>query len=188
VQEAFSAGRLSYSQVRAITRAATADNQDSWLALARHTSGNQLEKAVRGAARAAAADRDPAERPERPAVRVDWDDDGDLVLTVRVPAHEAVPLLAVLEQHQAAEQTERDAALADLLAEAGLGDASAETPAVDLSTVPAAGWCDPLKPYPYVEPPPNQAFREWETQRERELAIRDAWNARREGRAPEFLA
>jgi hypothetical protein len=116
-----------------------------------------------------------------------------------VPAHEAVPLLASLEQYQVAAQTERDAKLASLLADAGLGTASAEAPAqlalptprpaddteaapVDLSTVPAADWCDPLKPYPYVEPTQpaqEQALREWERRRDHELAIRDAWNARR---------
>jgi hypothetical protein len=217
IQQAFAAGRVTYSQVRAITRAATADSQDSWLALARHGSGSQLDKAVRGAARAVAAERDPAERPERPAVRVAWEDDGDLVLTVRVPAHEAVPLLAVLEQHQAAEQTERDTKLAALLADAGLGGASAEAPPqlelpapraargddagsasaeagfIDLSAVPEAGWCDPREPYPYVKycppvdplgdercPSQHQTSCDWEALGDRERAVRDAWNARRE--------
>jgi hypothetical protein len=208
VQEAFAAGRVTYSQVRAITRAATPESQESWLALARHTSGSQLDKAVRGAARAAAADRDPAERPDRQAVRVQWDDDGDLVLTVRVPAHEAVPVLAALEQHRAAEQADREQTLAALLAEVTAsaeaptqlvlptprppGDASAEAAPVDLSSVPAAGWCDPLEPYPYVEYPPpldqfddglsptrQQALRDWELQRDHERAVRDAWNAHR---------
>jgi len=198
VQEAFAAGRVTYSQVRAITRAATPESQESWLALARHTTGSQLEKAVRGAARAIAADRDPAERPEKPAVRVQWDDDGDLVLTVRVPAHEAVPLLAVLEQHQSAEQADREQALTALLEEVSAsveaptqlalptprppGAASAEAAPVDLRTVAAASWCDPLEPYPYVDvPPPDQqrGIPDWEARRDQERAIRDAWNARR---------
>jgi hypothetical protein len=124
ISAAFAAGRVTYSQVRAITRIATAADEPKWLELARHCTGAQLDKAARGAARAIAADRDPAERPPTPPVRLDWDEHGDLTLTLHVPAHQAVPLLAALEQHQALEQTEREERLAALVAD--FAGASAE--------------------------------------------------------------
>jgi hypothetical protein len=197
ISAAFAAGRVTYSQVRAITRIATSADETKWLTLARHCTGAQLDKAARGAARAIAADRDPAQRPPTPPVRLDWDEHGDLTLTLHVPAHQAVPLLAALEQYQALEQTEREERLATLVAD--LSDASAEAGVIDLSTVPAARTTSPLEEYPYEEPPyplrfdgsgwnktpeqqatDNLAIRDWERRRDAERAIRDAWNARRE--------
>ena len=117
MREALGAGRVSYSQVRAITRVATPEDEPRWLELARISTGAMLESAVRGVQRARAAERDPRDQPPKQAVRMDWDEDGDLVLTLTVPAHEAVAVLAALEQHQAAEQAERDERLQELLAQ-----------------------------------------------------------------------
>ncbi len=197
ISEAFLAGRVTYSQVRAMTRVATAEDEATWLELARHCTGEQLDKAARGAARAAAADR--PERRDKPPVHKEWDSDGDLLLTLRIPAHQAVPVLTTLEQHRALEQTERQEQLATLLAEVTVEGASAEAPQLDLSCVPAARVTDPLERYPYVEPPFPVAFdgsgwkktpeqkdaeraliRDWEARRDAERAIRDAWNERRE--------
>src|SRR5690348_11507114 len=184
ISEAFLAGRVTYSQVRAITRVATEADEGNWLALARHCTGSQLDNAVRGAERAVAADRDPKDAPDKPpAVRVDWDSDGDLILALRIPAHQAVPVLDALEQYQALEQTERENKLAALVAEVSgasaeaatvepshvagpvelpqppsqgedhpADDASAEAPPIDLSTVPAAQFTEPLQEYPFAEP------------------------------------
>jgi hypothetical protein len=41
--ERFSSGRVSYAQVRAITRVATAADEADWIELARHTTAAQLE-------------------------------------------------------------------------------------------------------------------------------------------------
>ena len=126
------AGRLSYSQVRAVTRMATAAEEPRWLQLARHCTGAQLDKIARGGERARAADTPDSERPVKRAVHLEWDDDGDLILTLRFPAHEAVPVLAVLEHAQAAVQADRDQALHELITTAlpslgpGTGGASAE--------------------------------------------------------------
>jgi hypothetical protein len=125
-----SAGRLSYSQVRAVTRMATAAEEPRWLQLARSSTGAQLDKIARGGERARAADTPDSERPVKKPAHWQWDDDGDLVLTLRFPAHEAVPVLAVLEQAQAAVQADRDQALQELITTAlpspGAACASAE--------------------------------------------------------------
>jgi hypothetical protein len=199
VARALAAAQVSYSQVRALTRVAEATTQASWLELARFCTGAQLEKAARGAQRARRPDRDPAERPVKPPARVDWDDDGDLVLTLRIPAPQAVCVLAALEQIQAAEQADRDAALEELVSQVVPGPASAEAPAAEGPDLAAVRAADPLQEYPYVEPPypvaldgsgwrrteeeraaEHAAIRAWERRRDEERAIRDAWNARRE--------
>src|SRR5690606_6298687 len=43
----FGRGELSYSKVRAITRAATAETEQHWLDVARHASASQIEKMAR---------------------------------------------------------------------------------------------------------------------------------------------
>jgi hypothetical protein len=48
VSEAFAAGQLSYTQVRALTRVATAENEEYLVMLGRHSTGEQLEKIVAG--------------------------------------------------------------------------------------------------------------------------------------------
>ena len=45
--EAFAAGRLSFTQVRAITRTATADDEEIYISIARHATGGQLERLAR---------------------------------------------------------------------------------------------------------------------------------------------
>jgi hypothetical protein len=201
IATAFRAGQLSYSQVRAVTRVATDADETSWLELARVTTGAQLDKVVRGAQRAVAADQDPASRPEKLAARVEWDDDGDLLLTLRIPAHQAPAVLAALEQHRAAEQTDRDGAIGELVR--GVLGGETEAPAgasaeadVDLAAVPEAKYLSPLDHFPYVEPPypiseerlfrertraESQALQRWRHTVEHARAVRDAWNDRREG-------
>lgn len=124
----FGQGRLSYAQVRALTRVATAQDEQRWVELAGRCTAEQLEKAQRGAARVRRNEQRRTE-PDTVAwqdrVRVRWDDDGTLVLTVRVSPEHAPAVLAVLEQEQAAEQAERDARWADLAVELA-GGASAE--------------------------------------------------------------
>jgi hypothetical protein len=201
IAAAFKAGQLSYSQVRAATRVATAEDEQHWLDLARVSTGAQLDRVARGAQRARAAERDPTREPAKTGARVDWDDDGDLVLTLRIPAHVAPAVLAALEQHQAAEQTDRDAAISELVTtaleapvRAGTG-ASAEAPEVDLGSVREAKYLSPLEHFPYVEPPypisedrlfrPRTAAEEtalerWRAARDHARAVRNAWEDQRE--------
>jgi len=95
VAAAMAEGRLSFSQVRAITRIATAETEAAWLKVAQYATGAQLDKMARGVARAKAA-----ERGEKPKPHLSWgydDDTGELVMTMRCPAEVAVPVIAALE-------------------------------------------------------------------------------------------
>ena len=49
---AFAAGELSFTQVRAISRVATADDEQNFIGMARHATGGQLERLVGGLRRA----------------------------------------------------------------------------------------------------------------------------------------
>ncbi|MDQ2722731.1 MAG: HNH endonuclease [Actinomycetota bacterium] len=105
VAAAFGAGRLSWTQVRAITRVATGADEASWVRLARSATGAQLERLVRGVRRAQRIEEDAAD-PEHAAwrneARIAYDEDGTLVLTVRFPAEQGAVVLAALEQARAA--------------------------------------------------------------------------------------
>ena len=199
---AFADGRVSYAQVRALTRFVTVADEGVWLDLARHSTAAQLEAAVRGAARAKAADQPVAERAAKPAASVRWDDNGELVLTLRFPAHEAVGVMAALEQHQTAAQAERDAALKALAVQLpGSGGVSAETPdglAVPeprgAESVPAETFL--LDPEAYVDPPypdvldrsaltplsaaEHQLIDDWWAEHHRLAALRHAAREQRE--------
>lgn len=102
--DAFHAGRLSWTQVRAVTRVASADDETTYLECARHASGAQLEKLVRGVRRARKPSEDAAD-PERAAwlmrTRLSYDDDGTLVVTIRMPAERGAVVIAALEEAMA---------------------------------------------------------------------------------------
>ena len=101
---AFHAGRVSWSQVRAVTRVATAENEADLLHVARHSTAAQLERVVRGlrrVARFAEDAADPREAAYRMRARTWYDADGDLVLSVRMAAEHGAVLLAALEQARA---------------------------------------------------------------------------------------
>ena len=141
-------GRVTYAQVRAITRVATAPEEQRWIELARHSTAAQLEKAVRGVNRA----RGGRPAREQPAARVAWEDDGTLVLTLRISAHEAPGVLAALESAQSAEQSDRDSRIAKLgteLAEQRT-ELAEEVPGVSAETPEAPPYA---APYDYVAPP-----------------------------------
>ena len=98
---ALSAGRLSWSQVRAVTRVASVGTEEQLVALARQTTAAQLERVVRGMRREQKVEEDAAD-PELAAwklqARTRYDDDGNLLLTVKAPAEQAAFLLAALER------------------------------------------------------------------------------------------
>ena len=87
VKEAFSRGELSYCKVRALTRVATAATEVGLVEIARHATGAQLEKLIRGYAGALSATLGAAERAiEGRYLRWNWEDDGSLRLEARLPA------------------------------------------------------------------------------------------------------
>ncbi len=102
--DAFHAGQLSWTQVRAVTRVASPDDEATYLACARHASGAQLEKLVRGVRRARRAS-DDKDDPERAAwlmrTRLSYDDDGTRVVTISLPAERGAIVVAALEQAMA---------------------------------------------------------------------------------------
>ncbi len=105
-------GELSYSQVRAITRVAVPCDEQRWIDLARVMTGQQLERTVRGVRRA----RKPAEDETDPGYArwkmrssVRYDDDGTMVLTVKLPAEQGAVLLAAVDAAREEIDRERDA-------------------------------------------------------------------------------
>jgi hypothetical protein len=110
--DAFGDGRVSYSKVRAITRAAEPGDGIDWVDLARHSSGGQLEKLVRGVRRARAnaqAALDPEAAAWQLRTRVRYDDNGNFMMTISGPAHVLPELQAGLEAKKSELQRERDA-------------------------------------------------------------------------------
>lgn len=101
---AMGGGQLSWTQVRAITRAATAQDEQTWVELARCSTGAQIERLARGVRRARRLDDDAAD-PEAAAYRVRcrvrYDEDGTMSISVRLPAEQGAVVLAALEQARA---------------------------------------------------------------------------------------
>ena len=97
IRGAFAEGRLSYSQVRALTRVEQVVREEELLSLARHATAAQLERLVRAYRGVVARSRAAADGgPER---YVTWDhaDDGSLLLHARLPAEEGAIVLAALQ-------------------------------------------------------------------------------------------
>src|SRR5215207_5239657 len=143
IRSAFAQGRLSYSQVRALTRVENVAMEEELLSLARHATAAQLERLVRAYRGVVARARVAADGgPER---YVTWDhaDDGSLLLHARLPAEEGAIVLAALQagverlsegaEAPAVEPASAEApALESASAEApALEPASAEAPALD---------------------------------------------------------
>ncbi len=96
---AFRAARLSYSQVRALTRVATPETEASLITCARESTAGQLERLVRGMRRALAASETAAAHEVYVRRRFDYyyDDQGALVVRGRFPAEEGAVLVAAIE-------------------------------------------------------------------------------------------
>ena len=110
---AFAAGQLSFTQVRAISRVATVEDEQRFVEMARHATGGQLERLVGGLRRARKLNQQPkaaeAGEPavERVRVFTRYDDDGELCITIRAGAADGAILLAAIE----AARTDLDAGL-----------------------------------------------------------------------------
>ena len=143
IRGAFAEGRLSYSQVRALTRVENVEREEELLSLARHATAAQLERLVRAYRGVVARARVAAGGgPDR---YVTWDhaDDGSLLLRARLPAEEGAVVLAALQaavergasaEASVIEGTPMEAASADALAAA---PASARVAAVEAASADA---------------------------------------------------
>jgi Domain of unknown function (DUF222)/HNH endonuclease len=102
VREAFAAGELSYSKVRAVTRVATPQTQEQLVHLARHATGAQLEKLVRSYRGVLSATLGAAQDAfDARYVSWRWEDDGSFSIRARLPADEGALLLQALEAAKA---------------------------------------------------------------------------------------
>jgi hypothetical protein len=114
IRATFGRGELCYSQVRALTRVATAETEGQLVMIARHASAAQLERIVRGFRWVLGYELGRPEH-ERRYVRCDYDDDGSLLGRARLPAEEGALVVAALEAGR------------DALRNGGAGSASDET-------------------------------------------------------------
>src|SRR3954453_7659249 len=134
IDAAFSAGRMSWSQVRAATRVASPHEGIDWVHLAKHASGAQLERIVRGVRRAksiAEGEADPQLARYRMRPSTSYAPDGTMVITIRSSAEDGSVILAGIEATRADLERRRKAAAA-APTEAPTGespDVSAETSA-----------------------------------------------------------
>jgi len=97
-------GEVSYSQVRALTRIATSEDEGDWLNIARHSTAAQLERMVRSCRQAAARNAPEHEEVEQQSreLLTYHDDDGMVVLRGRLPAEAGAALIAALDAIQEA--------------------------------------------------------------------------------------
>ena len=112
LREAFGRGAVSFAKVRALTRIATPENEDMLLEWAQDGTASQLERIVRLYRQQGsdAAESQHARRELR-----EWrEEDGSVVIRVRLPAEQGALVLKAIE-----------AAMAEFEAD---GDVSAETP------------------------------------------------------------
>ena len=100
VDAAFEEGKLSYSKVRAITRAASPENEDLLLMTATHGTANQLERLVAQYRRAKKFEEADFAFDQYRRREVSWyyDDDGSVVLKARMPADMGEVVLKALDK------------------------------------------------------------------------------------------
>jgi hypothetical protein len=98
IAEAFRAGQLSYSKVRALTRVAEPHCEDELLHFARYATAAQLERIVRGYRRVTRQEASRAH--ERAYLAWHRDEDGSLCRNGRLAAEDGALFLRALEQAQ----------------------------------------------------------------------------------------
>jgi len=96
ITEQYGAGRLSYSQVRALCRVADATNEAELVRLAQEMNGSQLERMCRLL-------RGKDEQTEAgveglTALSVRWGDDGTATIRARLPTDDAATVVAAIEE------------------------------------------------------------------------------------------
>lgn len=98
VRAAFARGELSYSKVRALTRVATPELEESLLEVARYATAAQLERTLRAYHGVVERELSPADQAHGERYLVcEHDDDGSLLLRGRLPAEEGALVLAALD-------------------------------------------------------------------------------------------
>jgi hypothetical protein len=98
IRAAFGRGELSYSQVRALSRVATAELEPTLLELARHSTAAQLERTLRAYRGVVDRELSPADRAHGDAyLRCEYDEDGSLLIRGRLPAEDGALVLAALD-------------------------------------------------------------------------------------------
>ena len=96
IRRAFAEGRLSYSKVRALTRAAEPQSETDLLCLAEEATAAQLERIISGYRRAMSAD-EAEDQHERRHLSIRWEDDGMLRINGALPAEEGALLEKAIE-------------------------------------------------------------------------------------------
>jgi len=91
----FSAGTLSFSKVRALTRIANADTDGELAAMAGHMTASQVEKVVRGCRRIGA--EQAKQQLQDRSVQVGFDDEGMFFMRVRLLPDEGARLMQSLD-------------------------------------------------------------------------------------------
>lgn len=97
ISAAFAKGEISYSKVRALTRIATADNEDELLAFADHGTTAHVEKLVRAWRRLDRGDADQAVRDARRGLSLHLADDGGYEIRGRLGPEVGALLAKALE-------------------------------------------------------------------------------------------
>jgi 5-methylcytosine-specific restriction endonuclease McrA len=116
----FAAGRMSFAKVRALTRIATAATDADLAEMAGPMTASQLERFARAHRHVSKLEAGPAEAERR--LRWRLDDDGSLVLSVRLPpADGAVVLQALRASARDLESVGEEAAARTSLADALVG-------------------------------------------------------------------
>ncbi|MEZ5411376.1 MAG: DUF222 domain-containing protein [Acidimicrobiales bacterium] len=142
IAQALNSGAITWSKVRAVTRIATPATETTWLNVALDATAAQVEQIVRNQRHIQAADADHQEATRSLSWR-QADDDGSLVITLRVPAVERAAVIAAVQDHTTPQAGVPIAARrADAMVELVLGPEIA-TPTVTIVTT-----ADTLAPGP----------------------------------------
>jgi Domain of unknown function (DUF222)/HNH endonuclease len=105
VREGLARGELSYSKVRALSRAPAGENEAALVDLARASTADDVERAVRALRSAPSADVDAARRAHaRRFVDWSWEPDGSLSIRGRLPAEDGAAFVEMIETAAAAIQ------------------------------------------------------------------------------------
>ena len=99
ISASYARGELSYSKVRAMTRVATADNEDYLLMIAHHGTAYHMETLVRKYRRAKRLQEleEANKQHDERSLQVFYEDDGSIMLQVRLPAEKGALVLKAIE-------------------------------------------------------------------------------------------
>ncbi len=99
ISAAFSRGEISYSKVRAMTRVATAENEEFLLMIARHGTASHVERAVRQYRRARRCQALEAENERHDRRSLSWrvDEDGSFVLSGRFAPEQGERIMKAID-------------------------------------------------------------------------------------------